>query len=369
MHLGVSRVGLPMGSLRYVLAVAVVFSHIRLEKLIYMGWDAGSIGSFHTGAPAVMIFCCISGFVMTKLIRKHYLTTGSPANRIRTVGWFYIDRIARLLPQYAVYVLVALTVLQTTSITTTWTNNLSVVDVALNLLMLPLGFYHWIPSMGILIPQAWSLGLEWCFYLLAPWILSLRSWTWIYRFGYASLAFYLLPFFGLLKPIIFGYTLLPGVMFIFVIGMAQDDADRIRRKRYEATVLIVTIVLLVMRMTIPALEFEDGNLNKEVLLGAIVSVILARTFQSAKTSRADTWLGNLSYGVFLNHLWVDRVLIEIFPGFQFRIVHLMLVVLVSTCMSAITYWVIERPVLEWRRGLRADKSLVARSLAVPMSSR
>jgi peptidoglycan/LPS O-acetylase OafA/YrhL len=358
-----------MGSLRYVLAVAVVFSHIRLERLIYMGWDAGSIGSFHMGAPAVMVFCCISGFVMTKLIRKHYISAGNSVARMRSVGWYYVDRIARLLPQYAIYMLIAMIILQTTSITTTWTNDLSAADVALNFLMIPLGFYHWIPSMGILIPQAWSLGLEWCFYLLAPWILLSRNWCWVYRLGYASLAFYLLPFFGLLKPIVFGYTLLPGVLFIFVVGMAQDDTNRTRRQRYEATVLAVTIILLTMRMTIPALDFEDGNLNKEVLLGAIISVIIARTFQSAKTSRADTWLGNLSYGVFLNHLWVDKVLIELFPGVQFRVMQLLLVVVVSSSLSAITYWAIERPVLQWRRGLRVDRSSVAHSTDVTLASR
>lgn len=358
-----------MGALRYVLALAVVFSHIRLERLVYMGWDAGSIGSFHAGAPAVMIFCCISGFVMTKLISKHYLVTGEPTTQIRVVGWYYVDRVARLLPQYVVYALAALLIVRTTSITTTWTVNLSAADIALNFLMLPLGFYHLLPSMGMLIPQAWSLGLEWCFYLLAPWILLLRSWTWVYRIGYASLAFYLLPFFGLLKPVIFGYTLLPGVMFIFVVGMAQDDGNRHRRHTYEATVLIVTLTLLALRMSIHSLDFEDGNLNKEVLLGAIISVAIARTFNWAGKSRLDTWLGNLSYGVFLNHLWIDKVLIELFPGIQFRVINLLLVVIVSTLVSALTFWCVERPVLKWRRGLRKENPSVANAVDAAVTRR
>lgn len=347
---------LPLGTLRFVLAVAVVFSHTRLEKLVYLGWEAGSIGTFHAGPMAVMVFCCISGYVMTMLINNHYLPDGSAAIRARTFGRYCIDRAARLFPQFATYVLITLVVLATTNITTTWSDGLSVIDLVLNLLMIPLGFYLWLPAMAMLIPQAWSLGLEWCFYLVAPWLLAARKWSLVYLTGYLSMAFFLLPFHGLIMPLQWGYTLLPGVMFIFVLGMVQADTDTRRRSVYLRVVIAFSSLFLVLRMTISSLDFKDGNLNKEVLAGAIIAALISQGFRSTRTSKFDTMLGNLSYGVFLNHAIVDRVLVELLPGRQGTVGFFVLIVATSTLSAAVTFALVERPVLRWRRSLRPTRA-------------
>lgn len=343
---------LPLGTLRFVLAVAVMFSHTRLERLVYLGWDAGSIGTFHAGPMAVMVFCCISGYVMTMLIKNHYVLEGVASARARTFARYCIDRALRLFPQFGTYVLVTLLVLTTTNITTTWSSDLSVLDLALNLLMVPLGFYLWLPNMAMLIPQAWSLGLEWSFYLVAPWLVCARSWRAVYATGYLSMAFFLLPFFGAIMPLQWGYTLLPGVVFVFVLGMIQADTQVRRRSLYMRIVVMFSLVLLTLRLTLPSLDFKDGNLNKEVLAGAIVSAMLSSRFRATTASRADAVLGNLSYGVFLNHAIVDRVLIELLPGRQGTVGLFLLVVASSTLLSAVTFVSVERPVLRWRRSLR-----------------
>jgi peptidoglycan/LPS O-acetylase OafA/YrhL len=346
------KVPLPLGSLRFVLAVAVVFSHTRLERLVYLGWDAGSIGAFHAGPMAVMVFCCISGYVMTMLISNHYALEGAASARARTFARYCADRALRLFPQFGTYLLVTLLVLATTKITTTWSSNLSALDLALNLLMIPLGFYLWLPSMAMLIPQAWSLGLEWCFYLVAPWLVCARSWRAVYAAGYLSMAFFLLPFFGLIMPLQWGYTLLPGVLFVFVLGMIQADTQVRRRSMYTWITVAFSVVLLALRLMLPSLDFKDGNLNKEVLAGAIFAAMVAGRFRATTASRADTVLGNLSYGVFLNHAIVDRVLLELLPGRQGTVGFFLLVVAVSTLLSAVTFVSVERPILRWRRSLR-----------------
>jgi len=83
----------------------------------------------------------------------------------------------------------------------------------------PLNFFQF-PALGLyngqLLPQAWSLGLELSFYIVPPAIVFLpRIITWAVA---VSLGIFLLAYLGLIHPDIYGYRLLPGVLFIFAVG-------------------------------------------------------------------------------------------------------------------------------------------------------
>lgn len=71
-----------MGRLRYFLAIMVVLSHTQVDFL-----------GFAPGVTAVVSFFLISGYVMTLLIGRHY-------NSPDRIGLFYLDRAARLYPQF-----------------------------------------------------------------------------------------------------------------------------------------------------------------------------------------------------------------------------------------------------------------------------
>src|SRR5262245_54544738 len=132
-----------MGTYRLFLAIMVALSHLGITFF-----------SINTGISAVVSFFLISGFVMTALIQKSYPT----ADRVSA---FYLDRAMRLFPQFLFYLAVSLGVALLLRPQSVYLSDLTPVKVALNALMIPLNFFMVGDLMtGMLIPQAWSLGLE-----------------------------------------------------------------------------------------------------------------------------------------------------------------------------------------------------------------
>jgi peptidoglycan/LPS O-acetylase OafA/YrhL len=79
-----------------------------------------------------------------------------------------------------------------------------------------MNFFMWNDALQFgLIPPSWSLGAEIQFYAVVPWILlaGLRAPALA-----ASLAVYACALFGVLNPDWFAYRLLPGVLFMFLLG-------------------------------------------------------------------------------------------------------------------------------------------------------
>jgi hypothetical protein len=87
---------------------------------------------------------------MTILVDRHCET-------LPKIGLFYLDRSARLLPQYVLYLLFALSALALTR--NSLLQGCGAYEIGLNLIIFPLDFYQLIDLKCMLIPQVWSLGL------------------------------------------------------------------------------------------------------------------------------------------------------------------------------------------------------------------
>ena len=74
-----------MGTLRFILALLVMLSHTGL-----------TVGGLNPGVASVVVFYAISGYVMSALVAKHFSQPGQARH-------FYIDRLARIYPQYLFY--------------------------------------------------------------------------------------------------------------------------------------------------------------------------------------------------------------------------------------------------------------------------
>ena len=340
------RVG--MGKLRLVLALLVVFSHIRIEYFINFGWNPGSIGSYNSGSVAVVNFFAISGLVMAALWKKHY-QPGQEVSRIRKIEIFYVDRLIRLFPQFIFYSLATLFCIQLLDIESIYWKSVDYGVLVHNLTMLPLGFNMFLNPRTLLIPQAWSLGLELTFYATIPFLLHGWNWKRIYFLGYTSMALFLLPYFGLLNPFWYGYQLLPGVFFIFVIGLASADFSAKRKKIYIISCRFFSGLLLANLYTNPKLY--DMQFNKEVLLGAFIATFLVPNI-SSKASRLDKWCGDLSYGVFLNHILIASLMDEYIPIYGSGRIGAVLLVASSIALSAVSFLLVERRPLAIRRKVR-----------------
>jgi peptidoglycan/LPS O-acetylase OafA/YrhL len=315
-----------MGAYRLLLAICVLFSHVEI-----------SILNSNPGVVAVISFLLLSGYVMTALIDKHY-------SGLSKIPAFYADRAMRLLPQYLFYFCLTLLLIAIAKPTSIFLENVSAEGILFNLSVLPLNTQHFIGSR--IIPQAWSLGLEFQFYLLIPFILALRA---RHLAILVSFVIFLFAYEGILKTALYGYSLLPGTLFIFLIG------SLIRRtEKYGRLILLgiyISSAILISALYIrPALNVP---FNFDVLIGIIIGVPAVWLFSNLKLGRLDDLLGNLSYGVFLNHF----LLIWTFSAFSIEIKSsgaTMMLVMASITLAWISYWIVERPAIAMRQKFRSN---------------
>jgi peptidoglycan/LPS O-acetylase OafA/YrhL len=101
----------------------------------------------------------------------------------------------------------------------------------------------------MIIPQAWSLGLELSFYAIIPFLIIYRP---LAKWSVAiSIGIFALAFFGIISPDTYGYRLLPGTLFIFFAGTAMARQDILWRN-LPAGIWIAAIMAFV------ALHFNSG---------------------------------------------------------------------------------------------------------------
>lgn len=310
-----------MGYYRLLLAVCVLVSHAYPR--VY-GWNIGAV--------AVMSFLVISGFTNALLIDRHYPEP-------RQIGWFYLDKIVRLFPLYWFYL--AVTVLLNAALGLEIVENPSPELLLLNAALLPVGYADFGFIDSRYIPAAWTLGLELTFYIVLPFLLlvpRLAAVATLASIGVAALAFA-----GVIKANVYGYHLLPGLLFVFMAGAAMVS-PRAWRGAIPAA-LLYGAIFTTIAVTFPG---SAHGITREVAAGIFIGVIGVLLTRRLPWTRMDVLVGNLTYGVYLNH----QVLIAVLDHFR---VDRIWTLPISLLLAAITYVLIERPVIEWRRGLRRGK--------------
>ena len=114
---------------------------------------------------AVTFFFVLSGFILA----YSYLDEDKPGRLKGTRKAFWISRVSRIYPLYALALLLALPAYAYA--TARGRNSLG--DSALGLALVPSMVQAWIPSMAIeWNPPAWSLSVEAVFYILFPFLIS-----------------------------------------------------------------------------------------------------------------------------------------------------------------------------------------------------
>lgn len=325
-----------MGTLRYLLAVLVLLSHAGVN-----------ISGHHPGVMAVAVFYAISGYVMSALIQRHYSQAAATPR-------FYLDRLLRIYPQYGIYALAAALWYGLTQQPTAFLQHApSLQDGLNNLLIVPLNYYMVNGAdQFTLIPPAWSLGAELLFYLLAPWLW--RYWRVALGLCLASLGVQVLAWHGVLHSDWWGYRLLPGVLWIFVLGMAMQRLHASQQHKAAGLLAMAVPVLCVLALWyLGAHGLLARHYTLEVVVGVAIAIpaiqVLTRWQGSAWWRTVDAHLGNISYGVFLNHFFLMWLLSWQAPLSPLRLFGL---VVYSTLLSIFTFQYVEKPVLHWRRNLR-----------------
>ena len=320
-----------MGMLRLVLALAVLFSHAGVR-----------VNFLNPGVTAVIGFYLISGYVMAGLIHRHY---EDPAR----VHWFYLDRVLRLYPQYLAYAGVTLAWFYATAPRTEFLQHAPAwQDLVNNAVVIPLNFFMYNGSDAFtLIPPGWSLGAELQFYLLAPLMLL---WPRVgVMLAVASLAVQAAAWHGLLNADWYGYRLLPGVLWVFGLGMLMFHAQRCRPALAAALAWSAPLLAFAVFLYLRRLGLHTAPYHQEVLIGWGLGVPLLHWAGRFRGGRIDRLAGDVSYGVFLNHFLLIWLL---FPASERTPLQLAALALCSLMLSWATQRWLERPVLALRRRLR-----------------
>jgi peptidoglycan/LPS O-acetylase OafA/YrhL len=322
-----------MGTLRFLLALLVLVSHAGV-----------TVRGYNPGVVAVVSFFMLSGYVMTLLIERHYRS-------VTRVPAFYVDRAARLFPQFLLVV--------ATTVVLVWSGLIRVPEVASctstaairTALMLPLAFLT-LEFSGLagcwLIPQGWSLGLELTFYLVIPFLVIAMGRSWVAALAMLSTALFVVAYLGLIDTNLWGYRVLPGTLFMFLVGMAFANSKLPTRFAWIVFGGAVALfAVLQIRPDLKALIY-----NKEVLLGLILGIPAIALIKDLRPSRIDEILGDLSYGIFLNHFVLIWLVQTHIGTVKTRAVFV--IALASVLAAAVSYLLVEAPAIRWRRRFRAS---------------
>jgi peptidoglycan/LPS O-acetylase OafA/YrhL len=274
------------------------------------------------GVFAVVIFYILAGYVVTHLYLNIIPKESQIYNykfSIKNYKLFVKNRVKRIFPLY-------LFILSITTIFILLTGygkpDFTLFKIFNNITIIPLNFYMWIDSdiltepKWCLIPPAWSLGTELQAYLLLPFtILFFKFRVFIILITFSI---YLIANLNIIHPDYFGYRLIIGVFFIFLIGVSIQNIRLKKDDRFDKIFLItIWIATLFFILTIIYLNIPIKAYAKETSIGVLIGTPLVYFLSKyRKKFFLNKTLGSLSYAIFLSHflaIWiVDWLKIDIF---------------------------------------------------------
>ena len=348
--------------LRAIAVVAVIFYHAQINIFGRQIFKGGFIG--------VDIFFVISGYLITSIILKELITTGSFSFK-----YFYERRIRRILP--------ALLFVMLASLLFAWIYLLPVsfVDFSKSILY-SLGFssnfYFWDIDLeygaenGLLLPflHTWSLSIEEQFYIIFPitlfisiqyfkkylihililgFVVSLGLANWG-SINYPSFNFFFLP--------TRGWELLAGsILAYFEIVKGQRNKNQILSQA------LPTIGLLLIGHSI--LFFNDKMFHPSFYtLSPIIGVCLIIWFSQKSelitkilSTKLFVGIGLISYSLYLWHypIFAFSRLIEFMDGSLFNLLLLGIIIVI---LSTLSYYFVERPVRNKKNKSKVIISLI-----------
>jgi peptidoglycan/LPS O-acetylase OafA/YrhL len=328
-----------MGLYRFTLAIAVIASHLGMTIL-----------NMNPGVIAVVQFFCITGFVMSGQLERVF-----PVQKTFAKNYLYFlrDRFLRIYPQFLFYTFSTLLAVKTLHITVPLINELTWTKITLDLLIIPMNFFMYFSTGSMIIPQAWSLGPEFLFYLILPLTMCGKYVFNTVTLGYLSFLFFLVPYFGILNTDYFGYRFLIGTFWIFVIGVTysnKKNSFKIFRKIIGLSAGILFVVSLLDK------EIGSRHYNREVLSGVIIYIILNET-KVVRNLKFDRAIGDLSYGIFLNHNLVIWTFNHNLEKLHSQLLELLLIMCISTLLSYLSLILFEKPISRLRYKLRVKRGL------------
>jgi peptidoglycan/LPS O-acetylase OafA/YrhL len=338
-----------MGSIRLFLACAVLATHatpLDMEVL--------------PGPVAVQVFFIISGFYMSLILKEKY----SAHTKL-----FYTNRLLRLFPTYLLVLVLSLMALLLFDVgiytrldklervfshgvimagAYVWSNVAVLGQEILFLLGIDTGdcSFYWAvdgraPAKAwshVLVPQAWSLSMELCFYFLAPFVLC-RGLHWVGGLFLLSLGLRLFlvskgPEYDLLLRRCF-----PAELCLFLLGYFGYALFAKIKDLPKGFGLVLWLGLLAVLLLFNTITEKYAF----TVVALSTTVAIPFIFNATKENRVDRFLGDLSYPFYIVHFLIVAFFDEYFEEYPFW-------PLLTTVLAAslILYYAVDEPVARWR---------------------
>jgi len=339
--------------LRAILAWWVVAAHLLQHSRVNQALLPAPFDPLWVGILPVYGFMILSGFVITHLVSV----------KSEPYDVYIFRRYMRLAPVMGVAVILAL-VIQLMGYPRLWPDE----DLALRLLAQASLLHGLVPDTVYPLASqafsgpAWSISLEWQFYLLAPLLIAgmtRRLWSaalltaLALALVYAVGARYDFSAFG----IAFEYNkpsyLAPALVF-FLAGIALYWARGawIAERRWQAALTGAAVLMMLWLPTLWIYKRFDWLIPVQ---GAVILALIlfnASPWLAPLRSRVLTWLGRISFSTYLLHIPVIYVVqMALRPEtdwgypllWRLAAISIPLILLVS----AVSYYGVERPAIRW----------------------
>lgn len=310
-----------MGLIRLLLSFSVVIAHsnpVFGNKLI-------------GGAISVRAFFIISGFYMALILNEKYVSKDS-------YKLFITNRLLRLYPVY--WIMLGLTIILgflavrfsnhpiflapyfTNSGTISFMSWICLIISNIGLVGLDwflfLGFnegnghFFFSPEMAngwhfIVVTQAWSIGIEIAFYLIAPFLVR-RKWGVLLIIVACSLLLRMVMYSMGYNKDPWTYRFFPLELGFFLIGTLGYKVYRFLKTKNITRTMNIGMLLLMVGFTICFQYVPIEKEGKEWIYYSLIAITTPFLFLFTKNNKLDYLIGELTYPVYMCHVFIFVIL-------------------------------------------------------------
>lgn len=299
-----------MGFFRVLLALSVAMSHsIKWEAPLYRGFG---------GITSVEVFFLISGFYIALILDKTY----------KSKKLFYINRILRL---YPIYLIVCASVLAASSIRPGISTNLFgfparilLISTFSNLTLVGIDWLMFFDTSGVgihltslnffgtrmrdllWIPQAWSIGIELSFYLIAPYLCrrSSRKLIFIITLLIGAKVF---SYLGGLNYSPWDHRFFPFELPYFLGGILlyrlKKNKIHLRNLEMPIRAIYALLIFSYILFSLITTKFVITYYPMIAFLVALATVVIL----FGPDNESDRRFGELSYPIYICHIFVTQM--------------------------------------------------------------
>ena len=360
-----------MGILRVLLALFVVLDHFR----------SFSIFNFPGGVFAVKVFFIISGFYMTMILDKKYVGKGS-------YKLFITNRFLRLYPIY--WVVLGLTVIVSFISCFTLNDCLRLTQYVVyndimnfstltflgftNLFLFGqdvvmfLGMNSTTGSMFfsndfnltnpqfhtfLFVPQAWTIGMELLFYIVAPFIVRRETKIILLVIAVSLLLRIFIYYYLGWNHDPWSYRFFPHELALFLLGAIsfryyQYIIKRPVKIELRAIIILLYFIFLLFYEYIPGTGTLLSNI-KILAFYCFTGFAIPYIFQLTKKSKLDNRIGDLSYPIYIVHMFIIYITTLLLTRFEWQISRGFLVITATIVVSYLLVRFVADPVEKIRQ--------------------